>query len=393
VNRAEEFVYNLCRNSFFSLWSYSNPRGKNSKELCDILVVFEPHIIIFSVKERRIQVTRNFKIEFQRWIRRVIEKSFRQIYGAERWIRSHPIVIRKNGTPGVSIPKEEIQIHRVIVVLGSGNKLPIFSGDFGRGFVHIFDEKYFEITMNELDTISDFINYLIAIEELITSDKRITIEGGGENLLAFYLYNGRKFPKDYDNYNIQNGLWNEFIKKEEYKRKKNADIISYLWDSIINKLCESLETKYEFGQNLSSYELAIRTLAKEDRFSRRIISKPLRTFIENREIRARMIKAPSGIVYVFFRILNKKDKTLEFKEFKLRCFIARGMNRDCKIVVGIGFKELENCLNFSLIVYYLCIPKWEDRHQKVFENIQENLNFFSKKSEKIVEDEYPKKIY
>jgi len=55
MNRAEQFVFQVCKRSFLSLWSYANPLGKNFKELCDILVVCEPDIIIISVKEVRVK--------------------------------------------------------------------------------------------------------------------------------------------------------------------------------------------------------------------------------------------------------------------------------------------------------------------------------------------------
>ena len=50
-NPTEEFVFNLCHRSFLSLWTYANPlRIKGKKELCDVLAICEPHILIFSVK-------------------------------------------------------------------------------------------------------------------------------------------------------------------------------------------------------------------------------------------------------------------------------------------------------------------------------------------------------
>ncbi len=52
VNASEKFVYDVCKKSFLSLWGYPNPQGKNpSQELCDVLIVCEPHVIVLSVKE------------------------------------------------------------------------------------------------------------------------------------------------------------------------------------------------------------------------------------------------------------------------------------------------------------------------------------------------------
>ena len=56
---AERYLKRLCDRSFLSLWSYAgvyrdqlySPTAKIGKEVCDLLVVFEDHIIIFSDKD------------------------------------------------------------------------------------------------------------------------------------------------------------------------------------------------------------------------------------------------------------------------------------------------------------------------------------------------------
>jgi hypothetical protein len=92
MTRSEELVYRLCTKSFLSMWSYPNPRGKRGKELCDILVVCEPDIIVFSVKEVAFKDTGD-KVGWVRWRKKAIEESCGQISGAERWILANPTVI------------------------------------------------------------------------------------------------------------------------------------------------------------------------------------------------------------------------------------------------------------------------------------------------------------
>jgi len=53
LDTSEEFVNWVCQQSSLSLWSYASPRGKKGKELCDILVVCDPDIIIISVKDSK----------------------------------------------------------------------------------------------------------------------------------------------------------------------------------------------------------------------------------------------------------------------------------------------------------------------------------------------------
>ncbi|MBW4642676.1 MAG: hypothetical protein KME23_06675 [Goleter apudmare HA4340-LM2] len=187
VNDSEEFVYQVCHKSFLSLWSYANPRGKNSKELCDILIVCEPDIIIISVKDIKLTDSGNIEVDWQRWLRKAIEGSVDQIYGAEKRIKLTSHVIRSDGSQGLPFPSSDVRrIHRVAVALGGDDKVPIQFGDFGKGFVHVFDRVSFETILRELDTITDFVQYLIDKEDLYHSGKQTVFEGYEEDLLGYY---------------------------------------------------------------------------------------------------------------------------------------------------------------------------------------------------------------
>ncbi len=71
VNASEQFVYNVCQKSFLSLWSNPNPQGKNpSQELCDVLIVCDPHVIVLSVKEISFDKSGDILIEQARWLLR-----------------------------------------------------------------------------------------------------------------------------------------------------------------------------------------------------------------------------------------------------------------------------------------------------------------------------------
>lgn len=190
-NESEQLVYDICRKSFLSLWSYANPLGKNSKELCDTLIVCDPDIIIISVKDVRITDSDDISIDWKRWRKRAIDDSAKQIYGAERWIEGASHVIRSDGTIGIRLPeKQNRRIHRVAIALGNQGKSPIAFGDFGKGFVHVFDKVSLNIVMDELDTIGDFVEYLSAKERLYLSGRRTLFHGGEEDLLALYLHGG-----------------------------------------------------------------------------------------------------------------------------------------------------------------------------------------------------------
>jgi hypothetical protein len=98
VTGAERYLKRLCDRTFLSLWSYpeicrdqgQSIESREGKEVCDLLVVFERHIIIFSDKDCQFPQSGNPTLDWKRWFRRAVLKSAGQVWGAERWIKSHP---------------------------------------------------------------------------------------------------------------------------------------------------------------------------------------------------------------------------------------------------------------------------------------------------------------
>ncbi len=141
LNRAEEFVFSICQKSFLSLWCYANPRGDVGKELCDVLVVCDPDVIILSVKEVLLRIDKNPKVAHARWERKAVKESVEQIYGAERWLANATQVTRRDGSEGHALPPvAKRRLHRVAVALGGGDETIIKSGERGKGFVHVMTE-------------------------------------------------------------------------------------------------------------------------------------------------------------------------------------------------------------------------------------------------------------
>jgi hypothetical protein len=396
-NKAEEFVFRVCKETFLSLWSYANPLGKDGKELCDILVVCEPEIVIFSVKEIKLMESGDIETDWKRWNRRAIEESANQVYGAERWLKIATHIIKSDGSPGLKLwADHERRIHRVVVALGSKDKVPMVYGDLGKGFVHVLDEISFGIILQELDTVSDFINYLSAKERFYMTGKETPFLAGEENLLALYLHSGKKLPEDYTTVLIEGELWDSFIKKPEYLRKKGEDKISYLWDDVIEDIAKAvLKGNLEFSMSPDNGEVILRIMAREDRFSRRILGKSFAEFIflsSENKVRSRMLRSPSGVMYVLLALPHTIDREYRRAELRSRCFITRGLNLDCKTVIGIATEQSKPGVGHSFDLYYLYLPEWKEEHQKRMEEIQKESGFFAKPvSTESHEDEYPQK--
>lgn len=395
INKSEKYVYWICEKSFLSLWSYLNPIRRGGKEVCDILVVSGPHILIFSVKEIKIKPSGDESIDKERWIKRAIKKSCDQIYGAQRRIFSHEDVITRDGKRIIELPElPKRKIHRIAIAFGGNRNFPIIDKDFGSGFVHVFDEKSFAILLGELDTITDFIDYLKEKEKFLSSSGVIQLPGGEEDLLAAYLHVGRKFPEKSDLIILEEDLWENFKRKPEYIAKKKADGESYFWDSLIEIFCKDIsEEKLEIGGAFSENEMVVRVMAMEDRFGRRILGKSFNEFLklaEQNKVRSRTINSPSDVTYVFLAMPHGEDRGFRMAELHGRCLVMRSKKEKGDTVIGIATEQPKKGRGSSLDAIYMCIKEWNKDFQEMLDSMPEELNYFkSPKETRIQEDEFP----
>ena len=396
MNRAEEFVADYCSRSFFSLWSYANPQRRNGRELCDFLVVCDPHVIIFSVKEVRVSDTGDVTVDWKRWQREAIQKSVKQIYGAQRELEQLNSVRTKQGRVGLRLPNVGKRcIHRVAVAIGSEGKVPYTFGDFGKGFVHVVDERSFQTIMQELDTITDFVEYLKAKEELSHRGVEVVIEGGGEeDLLAFYLEKGRTFPPSFDLILVGPDRWKTFSESHAFRARQQADEASRAWDSLIEVLCRDHLAGVLLGErSLGDVERIVRAMARENRFSRRILGKKFLDFLDcsrRGSVRSRMLTSLGGITYVFLACPLQTPRESRRQELVLRCFVARGTHQANDIVVGIATETPGTHTGFSLDVTYLQKPDWTQEDVRNMKGIQRDTGFFAAPVRRNAhEDEYP----
>lgn len=386
MTKSEQLVYGLCTKSFLSLWSYPNPRGKKGKELCDILVVCDPDIIIFSVKEITFKDTGD-EVGWERWRRDAIEKSYRQIAGAERWIGESSHVITSDGELGLAFPSPP-RIHRIGVALGSQGKVPLTFGDFGNGFVHVFDENSLQILMTELDTISDFVGYLVEKESFYRQGKLTLFDGGGEeDLLALYLASGRTFPGEPDFIVLDDNLWEAFSRDKHARSEKKLNGISYVWDQLIEELHQTyldenlISDVPNVSTELTDIEKAVRIMARENRSSRRVLSDSLVDFLQTcrqKNLKSRIADSKtSDTRYVFMVADYDFNRIANMGELLGRCIVARGLNQSKTKVVGLGAEFSELVPGSATSVVFLDIPDWTPEWQAQKDYQQREFGYFS----------------
>ena len=388
-NRTEELVYQICAKSFLSLWSHHNVPGKKNNELCDVLIVFEEHVLIFSVKECKLGG--NDEIDWLRWQKRAIDESVRQLYGAEKWLRGRTTITALDGRL-INLPSlDRRKVYRIAVALGSNRMAPVMEfGDLGSGYVHVFDEISFSVALNELNTITDFVDYLAKSEAPSSS---LVIEGGAENLIAYFISQNRSFPKDADTIIIGSDIWDGVKQSEQYRLKQEADRESYVWDLLIESLIDDhINDRFEITLQSVDQDLCLRTMAKESRFDRRILGRSLREFIElnkAKRVRSRMLASPSGVTYVFLGD-QPTDLMWRKQELTARCFVARREHPANKAVVGIGMSGYIEDKGYSLELVYVHMEEFRDEDHKLLLELRETAGYFtSPEISHLHEDEFP----
>lgn len=317
---SERHLARLAEISFLNLWSYPSPfrnqkqSGKgDGKELCDLLVVCGDVIIVFS--EKTISwPSGELNVAWRRWSKRAISDASRQAKGAERWITEHPdrIFLDRDCTVPfpISLPEKGSQIiHHVIVVKGaseecrkhvgsgSGSLLikpevvgeahwkdsaqPFAIGDVepSGSFCHVFDDVGLNFIMKELDTITDFTDYLEKRAAFIRSG-RLREAHGEESLLAYYAVRiNDKGDHDFVDDGVAHAVtitrhhYDFLTKNPRYIAKKAADQVSYLWDNLIEIFTKPMLDGtsitldgYEF--DLKKNEIGARHMALLSRFAR-----------------------------------------------------------------------------------------------------------------------------
>lgn len=287
-NASEYQLISLCNSNLLSLWCFPNPYyiDKTKKELCDELVVFKDHIFIFSDKFCKISSEQQISIAWNRWFKRAIQESARQIIGAEKQIREQPSNIYVDAMCTRKFPfkinlTESTKIHRIIVAKGTmnpdaeysglsidtritgkehlvlldNNNLPIGSAKpFFVGYpldrhtiFHIFDEFTLSVILEELDSLDDFANYLTEKEEVLESGNDL-MANGEEDILAHYLStveNERHViltEAEKRGKQVYHFLptWESYVGSEGYATKKECDQKSYFWDAFIERTLSHL---------------------------------------------------------------------------------------------------------------------------------------------------------
>lgn len=369
---SERALARLARKAFLSLWSYANvysdegrPTDKgDGKELVDLLVVFGNDVLLFSDKQCEFQTGVDIKVGWPRWYKRAIEKSARQLSGAESFLRRFPdrVFIDKSCQTRlpVALPDPSKARYFLIAVTrgghdaaarhfggGSSGSLMLNSaleGDAhferpfevgfplkGRRFVHVLDEMTVDALLEELDTVPDLVDYLVCKERFFGSKGVFLHIAGEEELLAQYMCtmeNGRhalpQVPDDAGALTLLEGDWQFYRTSPQRAAKREADKGSYMWDALIEYQASFVRAGTAIGlpetqPETIDHERVLRALAAEPRLARRELAGHFRFALSKSEPGkkfARMTLSGDNMSRAYIFLTAPKPPDVEYQAYR-----------------------------------------------------------------------------
>lgn len=424
-------------------------RVKEGKEVADLLVVFENHIIIFSDKDCVYPRGDDEELNWRRWFRRAVLESAKQLWGAERWIKTNPqrLFLDHACTQPFPFPLPDpstATFHCILVahgvakrcrqVLGGSGSLiiaprvigamhtasaadggqPFTIGqiDPARGYIHIFDDTSLAVVMDTLDTITDFVAYLVKKECFIQSGQLLWA-AGEDDLLAYYLKDLNSegehdfiVPEGTDVIGIDEGIWDGLVKSPERKAQIEANRVSYLWDMLIERFITHIlgGTQYYTTHpgNISDGERIMRFLAREPRTRRRMLAQSLLDLVEARPFSMRrtrvLLPSREGDPYYVLLVLPFRERMSEANYREVR----REMLQACCMVTKLVFPEALDIVGIATETgpaaneyrsedsLYLDARWWTEEHQAEAAQLQQDLGLLTNVTKfASVEREYP----
>jgi hypothetical protein len=453
LTTSEKYLTHLCKNTFLNLWSwphiYRNQRwnGGDGKEVCDLLVVFENNIIIFSDKYCEFPDTGDLTVDWCRWFNKAILKSANQVWGAERWIRQYPnnLFIDKDCRKPFPYPLPNManaNFHRIVVAHGSamrcskelggngslminpsiigedhynlksGKVTPFTIGRLSenKGFVHVLDDFNLDIVLQTVDTITDFTSYLEKKQIFFESGK-LGGASGEEDLLGAYFskLNSKgehdfKYPSKADLIILEEGFWGIFQTHPNRLSQLEADRVSYVWDNLIDKFSVNIlgGTLYNPSHTkISDHEIGLRILAREPRTRRRMLARSLIQVLERAEHEIRSARVVAGVdsgepYYIFLSLDNKNYSTIDkYRNVRRNllesyCLAAKVKFPNAEQIIGIATEPISH-KNRSEDLIYIDARHWTKNDQEEAENIRDEFNLLvNTKMFQKIENEFPR---
>jgi hypothetical protein len=136
-------------------------------------------------------------------------------------------------------------------------------------------------------------------------------------------------------------------------------------------------------------------MARENRFSRRILGRGLREFLEQAKdgtLRARIMSATSEVIYVLVLFSAGQGPKDRIAELGNRCFIARHALGAGDIIIGVGIGRHVRGVGTTSDLIYLNLSDWSPADDEMARKMKADLGYFDRSViSRSQEDEFPRK--
>lgn len=372
---SEAFLLSLVQRSFLKLWAVPNSFYAQNKELSDLIIPFGDDVIIISDKACRFDFEKPSKLAWGRWYRSAIKDSVRQLKTAMQRIERAPESVFTDSRASSPLPWPIAQngkprFHLVAVARphpspdselpdwpGLRYQFPISDEPFRVGKVdvaglqvHIFDGPTIDLILDRLDTAPDFIAYLTERAERLAEANEYDFSE--RDLLAASLIGWDKAPTRLPSAPpleaVTDGLWEMYETGGIARFRHLADSKSRIIDAFV----EHTHDEFVAGRVLYDqptyvqHEHAMRLLAAESRFARRVVATELHDILDEPDqstFWASTVRSPTNpslrYVWLIYPTRPEEMSEAEFDRFaeqhlKQHVLVAQGLFEET-LVLGI----------------------------------------------------------
>lgn len=336
LNNSERVLAKLGEKSFLKLWSYPNLSRTPGTELCDLLVIFENNVLIFSDKSILFNKNKDLQLAWNRWKNKAINDSIKSVNGTQRWIKEHPDSIYLDHACTTPFPfdlnKSDLIFYKIIIANGAPKDLsfeyslepkphrevPFNVSLEKNNIIHIFSDHNLSVILEELDTIVDFCDYFKEKEHIIQNCNKLAYPSETDLLAHYFMKIDDRterhkihFNKDAnDNEIIKSCAWKEYSTSLQYRLKKEKDKVSYFWDEMLQHYATNILNNTMVFSNSAPFsgKNPLHIMAKEPRFSRRVLARNLQEAVRDfpAKLGMRHLRyfgdGNSNVLYVFLQL-------------------------------------------------------------------------------------------
>jgi hypothetical protein len=223
-------------------------------------------------------------------------------------------------------------------------------------------------------------------------------------IFSHILWNNREFPiPEPAPFRLDPNLWQQVESDRQFLAAREENRVGFFWDRLIEYLTDLFMTEQlELGNEMAvaGYERAVRVMAAETRFSRRILAKWIlerAQLARQGYIASYFPSLQAGVLYVL--LVGPGADRREYGQYRkdrsdqlhLRCVAAKAAQPDRRFIVGIAL-DARGVRGSSEDFLWMDTNDWSAEVLERAEQLRQELRFFvpeKAQPRQMSEAEYP----